>query len=363
MRRTLITGSTVHAVLASASLRGVAAATAAALLFGVSAPAAKLLLSNAEPLILGALLYLGAGLGLSALRFARPGQLREAPLRRSDFPLLLGVTAAGAIVAPVLLLVGLQRVSAVTGSLALNLEGPLTVVLAVLFFGEHLGASAAVGTLLVMLGAAALTFIPGATLHGDVWGVLAIAGACFGWAFDNNLTQRLSLRDPLAIVQLKGLLGGTIALGVALAIGNEVPPVRIVNWGLLLGFVSYGLSVVLAVYAMRLIGVAREAAFFATAPFIGALVSVAVLGERFGLRDLVAMLLMLVGLGMLLRERHSHLHAHQSIQHDHRHVHDEHHQHTHLPADPPGEPHAHEHEHAALEHEHPHVPDVHHRHH
>jgi drug/metabolite transporter (DMT)-like permease len=339
-----------------------AAAAAAALLFGVSAPAAKLLLSHAEPLIVGAVLYLGAGLGLSALRFARPG-LREAPIRGSDLPLLVAVTVSGAIVAPVLLLVGLQRVSAVTGSLALNLEGPLTVILAVLFFGEHLGAYSAAGTLLVMLGAAALGLIPGADIHGDVLGVLAIAGACLAWALDNNLTQRLSLRDPLAIVQLKGLVGGSIALALAIAVGNEVPPASTVSWALLLGFLSYGLSIVLAIYAMRLIGVAREAAVFATAPFIGVLVSVAILGERFGLRELAAMLLMLVGLGMLFRERHSHVHTHHSMHHNHRHVHDEHHQHAHLADDPSGEPHAHEHEHIAIEHEHPHVPDIHHRHH
>jgi drug/metabolite transporter (DMT)-like permease len=258
----------------------------------------------------------------------------------------------------------LQRVSAVTGSLVLNLEGPLTVGLAVLLFGEQLSASATAGALLVMVGAAALSLAPGTTMQGDVWGVLAIAGACLGWAVDNNLTQRLSLRDPLAIVQAKGFVGGSLGLVLAVMVGSEVPPARIVGWGLLLGALSYGVSVVLAVHAMRLIGVARQAALFATAPFIGVLVSVAILGESCGLRELVAMALMVVGLGLFLRERHSHLHAHQAMTHDHRHVHDEHHQHSDRSDDPPGEPHshAHEHTHTALKHDHPHVPDVHHRH-
>jgi drug/metabolite transporter (DMT)-like permease len=347
----------------SAPLLGTAAALAAAISFGVSAPLAKSLLPEAQPLMLGAVLYLGAGLGLSIVRYARRTQSREAQLRRSDVPLLCGVTIAGGVLAPVLLLAGLQRVSAVTGSLVLNLEGPLTVVVAVLFFGEHLGVSGAAGALLVMLGAAVLSLVPGAALHGDILGVLAIAGACLAWALDNNLTQRLSLRDPLAIVQAKGLLGGGSALALAVAVGNAVPPARTVAWGLLLGFLSYGLSVVLAVYAMRLIGVVREAAFFATAPFIGVLVSVAILGEHFGRRELAAMLLMLAGLGLLLRERHSHVHAHEAMQHDHRHVHDAHHRHAHVSDDPAGEPHTHEHEHPALEHDHPHMPDVHHRHH
>jgi drug/metabolite transporter (DMT)-like permease len=348
---------------AAAPLHGTAAALGAALLFGLSTPAAKLLVPNAEPLMLGSVLYLGAGLGLSLFRVAVPRRSQEAPLRRADLPLLVGIAAAGAVLAPVLLLVGLRRVSAVTASLALNLEGPLTVVLAVLLFGEHLGAHAAAGTLLIMLGAAALAFTPGAPLGGDAVGLLCIAGACVGWALDNNLTSRLSLRDPLAIVQAKGLLGGGFALALALLIGNDLPPASTVGWGLLLGLVSYGASVVLAVYAMRLIGVAREAALFATAPFIGALVSVSVLGERVGPREFWATVTMLVGIVLLLRETHAHLHTHEPLAHDHRHVHDEHHQHAHLCEDPPGEPHTHEHTHAALEHEHAHVPDLHHRHH
>jgi drug/metabolite transporter (DMT)-like permease len=302
-----------------------AAALGAALLFGLSTPAAKLLVPNAEPLMLGSVLYLGAGLGLSLLRVVGRKQSREAPLRGADLPLLLGITAAGAVAAPVLLLVGLRRVSAVTASLALNLEGPLTVVLAVLFLGEHLSARTALGTFLIMLGAAILGFTPGAALGGDALGVLCIAGACLGWALDNNLTSRLSVRDPVAIVQAKGLIGGAISLWLTVLVGNEVPPLGTLAGGLLLGLVSYGASVVLAVYAMRLIGVAREAAFFATAPFIGALVSIAVLGEHFGPRELGATLVMLVGIGLLVREQHAHLHVHEPLEHDHRHVHDEHH--------------------------------------
>ena len=342
---------------------GVVAAAVSAVLFGVSAPAAKALLSNAEPLVLGAVLYLGAGLAMIAIRPVLPTEAREAPLRKSDVPVLLAMTLAGAIVAPVLLLVGLQRVSAVTGSLVLNLEGPLTVGLAVVFFGEQLSVSAAIGALFVMAGAAILGFAPGATMQGDVWGGFAVAGACLGWAIDNNLTQRLSLRDPLAIVQVKGLVGGILALALAVAVGSAVPPARTIAWGLLLGSLSYGASVVLAVHAMRLIGVARQAALFATAPFVGVVVSVAILGEAFGLRELVAMILMVAGLGLFLRERHSHRHVHEPITHDHRHVRDEHHQHAHGAVDPPGEPHAHEHTHPVREHDHPHVPDLHHRHH
>jgi drug/metabolite transporter (DMT)-like permease len=347
--------------------RGVVAALAAALLFGVGAPAAKWLVADADPIVLSAILYLGAGVGLTALRFATRDRRREAALRRDDAALVVGMTLAGGVLAPLLLLAGLRRVSAVTGSLLLNLEGALTVTLAVAFFGDHLGGRAAAGVVTMLLGAATLGLTSGgggsADLSGGVLGVLAVSGACLGWAIDNNLTQRLSVRDPLAIAQVKGLLGGSVALALAVLFGRSAPPAVVVGLGFLVGFVSYGLSVALAVYAMREIGVAREAALFAAAPFLGVGVSVVLLHEAFGLRELVAMLLMLTGLGLLATERHSHRHVHEPMRHDHRHVHDAHHRHAHAPGDPAGEPHAHEHTHTTLEHDHPHAPDAHHRHH
>jgi len=343
------------------SSAGTTAAFLAALLFGVSAPAAKALLATADPVMLAAILYLGAGLGLTALRTVLPAGREETPLRRADLPLMLAIAFAGAVVAPILLLIGLRHVSAVTGSLVLNLEAPLTIAIALLG-GEHLGPAGVVGALLVVAGTAALGVGPGA-LHGDALGVAAIAAACLGWAIDNNLTGRLSTRDPLAVARVKGLVGGGIALVVARVAGSAVPATGTVAVGFGLGLVSYGVSVALAVQAMRTIGVARQSAIFATAPFVGALVGAVVFGEPFGWREVGVAAVMALGLRLMLGERHLHFHVHEPLTHAHRHVRDEHHRHAHGPDDPPGEPHAHEHAHEALAHEHEHVSDLHHRHH
>jgi hypothetical protein len=130
---------------------------------------------------------------------------------------------------------------------------------------------------------------------------------------------------------------------------------------LALGAVSYGISILLDAHALRILGAAREAAVFAVAPFVGALVAPLVLPESIGLGELVAGGLMASGVVFLLREHHGHLHTHEVLVHDHRHVHDDHHQHSH-PEGPATEPHAHEHRHEVLEHSHPHVSDAHHRH-
>jgi len=342
--------------------RGAFFGIAAAALFGCSAPVAKLLLPQVGLLPLSGLLYLGAALGLTLFRLARQSagrRSREAPLRRADWWLLLGVVVFGGVLGPVLMLIGLGRLSGLAGSLLLNLEAPLTILLAVAFFGEHLGKSQAAATALILFGAVLLAYQPGA-LAGDWSGALAIAGACLSWAIDNNLSQRLSLRDPVAVVQVKGFGAGGCILLIALVTGARFPSPVLVGAALMLGMVSYGVSLVLNMHALRLLGAARQGAIFATAPFIGALVAVPLLGDRPSAVTLVAGALMVVGIAALVREHHRHLHTHEAIEHEHLHAHDEHHQHSH--EGPVTEPHSHRHAHVRLTHDHPHVPDLHHRH-
>ncbi len=332
----------------------------AALSFGVSAPLAKLLLADISPQLLAGLLYLGAGLGLALYRLARP-DTREAPLTRADLPPLLGVIALGGVAGPLLLLLGLARVSGTAGSLLLNLEAPLTIVLAAVLFGEHLGRRATLAAACILLGAVVLRVTPG-EVEVDNLGVAAIAAACLCWALDNNLTQRLSLKDPFQVVRIKTLAAGGFNTALALVLGASLPNTSIVALALGLGVLSYGVSVVLDAYALRLHGAAREAAYFATAPFVGAAAAVPLLGDSLGLPELGAMGLMALGVVLMMRERHAHEHTHEPIEHEHLHSHDEHHQHEHGPDDPPDEPHAHPHGHPRLTHDHPHVSDVHHRH-
>lgn len=341
--------------------KGALCGLGAAALFGVSTPLAKLLLPKAGPLILAGLLYLGAGLGLATAGWLRRERSirREARVGRADLGYLFGIVALGGIVGPVLMLYGLGRVSAVAGALALNLEAPFTILLAVLLFREHLGPRGTLASTLVVAGAIVLAYGPG-DVRTDTLGVLAIAGACLSWALDNNLTQRLSLRDPIVVVRIKALGAGACVLGIALAIGERIRAEILVP-ALLVGVTCYGVSIVLDMYALRLLGAAREATFFATAPFVGAVAAIPLLGERPGLAHLLSAALMGTGMFLLVRERHGHLHAHDQMDHDHAHVHDEHHRHEH--ESPVPEPHAHCHRHAALVHDHPHVPDLHHRHH
>jgi drug/metabolite transporter (DMT)-like permease len=347
--------------------RGVGLALLAAVLFGASAPAAKGLLRGATPHLLAGLLYLGSGLGLLLVwlrrRRRRPGRPRpvEAPLGRADLPWLAGAIAFGGILGPLLLMVGLARTPASTASLLLNLEGVFTTALAWVVFREHVHGQIVVGMLAIVAGGVLLSWEGGLATR-DLTGPIAVAGACLAWAVDNNLTQKVSAGDPVQISMLKGLVAGATNTVLALALGARFPDPAIALAAAVLGFLGYGMSLVLYVRALRELGTARTGAYFSLAPFIGAALGIVLWRETVTPLFLVAAALMGLGLWLHLTERHAHRHTHEPLEHSHAHVHDEHHEHVHGPDDPPGQPHTHRHRHEAVTHSHPHYPDIHHRH-
>jgi len=339
-------------------------ALGSALLFGASTPFAKLLLgAGLGPFLLAGLLYLGSGIGLAALSLGRravQAEPSEAPLRRADLPWLALVVFFGGIAGPVLLMVGLATTPASTASLLLNVEGLATMAIAWIVFHESVDRRLLIGAAAILAGAVVLSWQGETGRLG--FGALAILGACLAWGIDNNLTRKLSAADPIEIAMLKGLVAGGANLILALAYADALPAFGPVALAGVVGFLGYGVSLALFVVSLRHLGAARTGAYFSTAPFIGAVIAVALLGDPLTAQLAVAAVLMSVGVYLHLTETHEHSHRHETLEHEHRHVHDEHHQHAHGAKDPPGEPHSHRHRHAPLLHRHPHYPDLHHRH-
>jgi drug/metabolite transporter (DMT)-like permease len=342
-------------------------ALGAAVLFGASAPLSKILLQDVEPVVLAGLLYLGSGVSAVILRFFRLASEKnvsiEADLTSRDLPWLAGAVVAGGILAPIILLIGLQSTPAATASLLLNLESVATVVIASFIFSEAIGKR-------IWWAMASLT-IAGIVLSVDFtgsWGLsfgaMAVIGACFLWGLDNNLTRNVSAKDPLSIVAIKGLVAGSFSLVLGLILGNSLPSLGIITLAMLVGSFSYGVSITLFVLAMRSLGAARTVTLYATAPFVGVALSLILLREQPSSLFYVSLPLMILGVVLMLNESHAHSHAHRFEQHDHSHSHpDNHHLHTHKSKSPEEAiTHSHAHTHPPVEHEHAHTPDLHHRH-
>jgi len=257
-------------------------------------------------------------------------------------------------------MIGLVSTASSAAALLLNLEGVATMVIAWTIFRENFDRRILIGAVAILLGATVLSWQGG--VGGIGLGALAIAGACVAWGIDNNLTRRVSGSDPVQIATLKGLVAGSVNLALAFAFGAHLPAVAGVAEAALVGFFGYGVSLVLFVVALRHVGTARTGAYFSAAPFIGAVIGVAVFDDPISIKLMGAASLMGVGVYLHLAERHEHEHGHEPLEHEHAHVHDEHHQHEHDVDAPTSKPHTHRHRHSRLVHTHPHFPDLHHQH-
>jgi drug/metabolite transporter (DMT)-like permease len=346
---------------------GIGTGLLAAILFGLSTPLAKLLVADIQPVLLAGLLYAGSGIGLSLWLIVRrlfrqsSNNSNEASLRRSDIPWLSAAVFFGGVLGPVLLMIGLVSTPASTASLMLNLEGVLTAVLAWVAFKENVDRRVFLGMVAIVAGGVLLSWSRDAQI-GIPWGALAIAGACACWAIDNNFTRVVSGGDPVQIAAIKGGVAGIINIGIALVLGNRLPDISHIAAAGIIGLCGYGISLVMFVLALRHLGTARTGAYFSTAPFVGAALSLLLFSETPETGFWVAGGLMALGVWLHVSENHEHEHQHEAMAHEHRHNHDEHHQHTHDFDWDGVEPHSHSHEHEPLVHSHAHFPDMHHRH-
>ncbi|MDA0261052.1 MAG: DMT family transporter [Proteobacteria bacterium] len=346
------------AAIGSTNRRGIAAALGAAVLFGASTPAAKILLADVGPWLLAGLLYLGSGVGLMIVRLSRGAN--TASFTGNDWRWMVGAVAFGGVAGPVLLVWGLSGTTASMASLLLNAEGVFTALLAWFVFRENFDRRIALGMAAIVAGAVVLSW-SGWDTATSVWPLLAILGAGLCWAIDNNLTRKVSLSDPFQIAAIKGSVAGITNVGLAIAAGTPLPPALTALASGIVGFLGYGVSLVLFIVALRELGTARTGAYFSIAPFIGAVIAVPLFAEPLTLGLLVAGGLMAFGVWLHLTEHHEHEHEHVATAHAHAHVHnDGHHGHDHDPM--PQTPHVHPHRHEPIRHKHPHFPDAHHRH-
>ena len=338
--------------------QGVPAALFAALLFGAGTPLAKWLLDSVSPWLLAGLLYLGSGVGLTIYRLI--SRAEPCRLARTEMLWFIGAIISGGVIAPVLLMFGLTHAPASGASLLLNAEGVFTALLAWFAFKENFDRRIALGMVAIVAGAILLSW-PGEAEFSDVWASLAILGACLAWGIDNNLTRKVSLSDATWIASVKGLTAGGVNLILALLLGASLPALPSVAGAMVVGFLSYGVSLALFVLGLRYLGTARTGAYFSIAPFIGALIAL-LMGEPLTLTLVVAGSFMAVGIWLHLTEHHEHEHTHTDIEHEHEHIHDDHHQHSHDFPVEDGVKHSHLHKHDPQLHSHAHFPDMHHQH-
>lgn len=268
----------------------------AAALYAVNAPLSKILLGFMPSTLMAGFLYIGAGIGMLPMAFFRKcgsSGAVETKLTRKELPYTVAMILLD-IAAPICLLFGLRSATAANASLLNNFEIVATAVIALVVFKEKISVRLWFGILFVTLSCALLSFEDLSGLRFST-GSLLILVACVCWGLENNCTKKISSKDPLQIVLLKGIFSGAGSLVIGLIAGERVQVLWSVFAVLGVGFVAYGLSIFFYVYAQRILGAARTSAYYAIAPFIGTFLSLLIFREMPPYTYFIALGLMAVG--------------------------------------------------------------------
>ncbi len=280
----------------SATTIGILLAVLAAALYAVNAPLSKLLLDYMPSTLMAGFLYLGAGFGMAVIALIRKCKKigkEESRLTKKELPFTVAMIILD-IAAPIFLLMGLNGTTAANASLLNNFEIVVTAIIALVIFNEFISFRLWLGIIFVTGSCLLLSFEDIASFQFS-YGSLFIILACICWGIENNCTRKISSKDPLQIVLLKGIFSGLGSIIVGLSFGERLTNVWSVFAVLGVGFVAYGLSIFFYVYAQRLIGAARTSAYYAVAPFIGTVLSLIIFGNVPNCIFFIALSVMIIG--------------------------------------------------------------------
>lgn len=318
------------------NVKAVYYAILAAVFYALNMPFSKILLGNVPPTMMAALLYIGAGTGTGVIYMSDRNGSMDNKLEKSDLPYTLGMIILD-ILAPVLLMFGLLHTTSANASLLNNFEIVATSLIALVIFKETVSKRLWMAIILITLSSAMLSFEDMSSMKFS-WGSLLVLAAALCWGLENNCTRKISSKNTMQIVMLKGIFSGAGSFMIGLVIGERLPEFRYCLMALAVGFVAYGLSILFYVKAQYVLGAAKTSAYYAVAPFAGAFLSFVCLHEPLTKNYLPALFLMLAGTvvvvmdTMILHHIHLHthtiVHTHDGITHSHTVTHS--HEHTHL---------------------------------
>ncbi|WP_352418390.1 DMT family transporter [Proteiniborus sp.] len=334
----------------------------AAALYAISSPVSKLLLKEVPPTLMASFLYLGAGLGMSVvdiIKRRKYTEKTEARLTKQELPYTIGMVALD-IAAPIFLMIGLTMTSAANVSLLNNFEIVATSLIALIIFKEPIG-KRLLGAIFLITMSSVILSVEDISSFSFSFGSIFVLLASICWGLENNCTRKLSVKDPLQVVIIKGFGSGIGSLIIAFILGEKANNISFIIVSLILGFFAYGLSIFFYIYAQRDLGAAKTSAYYAVSPFIGVGLSLIIFRDIPTPSFIIALSIMIIGMYFASIEKHNHKHHHIAITHEHSHSHDDgHHGHSHN--ETVIGKHTHIHTHEECMHSHKHNQDIHHMH-
>lgn len=282
-------------------IAAVFSAVLAAALYAITVPFSKYIMPYVTPVMLAGLMYFGAGTGIGATMLFRRASGKaqsEQLLEKKDLPYVIAMVILD-IAAPIFLMFGISLTASANVSLLNNFEIVATTAIAYLIFKEKISPRLTVGIILVVISSLILGFDGSEGFTINIGSVLVIC-ASLCWGFENNCTRKISDKSSDEIVLIKGLFSGAGSIVVAIITGEHFPSLLPILIVLLVGFITYGLSIKFYIMAQASLGASKTSAFYSTAPFLGVGFSFIILGEKPSLQFYIALAVMVLSTAVVI---------------------------------------------------------------
>ncbi len=273
-------------------------ATLSAVFFAVCIPFAKILTSYIGYAMLGGFLYFGAGIGLSIIGLFSKKSANK--LTTQELPVMVAIVLLD-ISAITLLMFGISKTTGANASLLGNFELVCTSLFAYIIFKEAVSKRLMPAIMLITAACCILTFEGIESLVFNR-GSLFVLLSALCWGLENNFTRKVSSKNTAQITTIKGLCSGMGSLILAIILKENFPAVKYIVFALLLGFISYGISVCLYIYAQRFLGAVKTGAYYSLSPFIGVIFCLIFLRELPNIQFYIALIFMIIGTILVIKD-------------------------------------------------------------
>ena len=273
--------------------KGLLFAFLSAFLYDLNVPVSKYSLKTLSTNEILFLLYFGSAVGLFLLMLINKKQKFSLKPEKGESIFIIGVIIFD-ILAALFIVESLKYIDASTVSLISILEIGFTIVISHFIFKTKISKNLIIAVILVSIGGILLSFDSSTEFKLSIASMLTVfATAC--WGLENNLTAKVSDKNPLLLVFYKCFIVAIFNLLFILNI--NIFELFINNWFLLvIGFFTYGISILYYVYAINYIGISKTSIVFSFSPVFGALISLILFKEKITIYFVISLILMLMGI-------------------------------------------------------------------
>lgn len=239
------------------------------------------------------LMYLGGGIGLLFIHlFAKTIKSNtKNKITKKEIPKILLIIFCE-LMASILIIEAIKRIDSSLVSLLCVFEIVMTSLCAYYIFKDPITKHETISIVLIFIGGIILNFKYGIFSNISISSLLVI-GACFFWGIMNNVTAKISFKEPEFLTSIKCLSVALLYFIMILIKGDLSFNYPIL---ILYGFFTYGFGILFYVISTKYLGASKATLVFSFSSIFGALFAFIIFKEMLTYTFIISAIIMIIGI-------------------------------------------------------------------